>query len=206
MADIKLTSDAVQLDDALPFIELIGGNLTRLWDESPAFLTIYRLPDLWLPSGRVTACDGFIMERGQFARPVIAGRYPVLLGIERFRSKDELTEDQRVAFAMIRFADRPAAEWQMAVLEGQDVATLKEGYIFGYPVDSGTGCFCDPAAQKLINEATDPEMMLRLGPQLSDGCGRPACDLKQRLNQDTWSVSANGTLKWAGTTGSESQS
>jgi len=46
----------------------------------------------------------------------------------------------------------------MALIAGQDVSTLQSGYIFGYGVDSGTGCFADPQAVDLINEASDPDM------------------------------------------------
>lgn len=34
----------------------------------------------------------------------------------------------------------------------QDLSALKEGGIFGYPVDSGTGCFMDRAAREALNE------------------------------------------------------
>jgi len=46
----------------------------------------------------------------------------------------------------------------MAIVAGQDLSTLEAGHFFGYPVDSGTGCFADSKAVGLINEASDPDM------------------------------------------------
>jgi hypothetical protein len=44
----------------------------------------------------------------------------------------------------------------MAVTAQADLATLKPGYIFGYPVDAGTGSFSDKAAgeavTRMVNE------------------------------------------------------
>lgn len=38
----------------------------------------------------------------------------------------------------------------MLVHEGQDTSALKEGHFFGYGVDSGTGCFIDLSAAKVL--------------------------------------------------------
>jgi hypothetical protein len=54
-------------------------------------------------------------------------------------------EDERVAFARIRFTEDEVASWEIATLPGQDPGKLKQGEIFGYPVDSGTGAYMDTA-------------------------------------------------------------
>jgi hypothetical protein len=49
----------------------------------------------------------------------------------------------RVAFARVDFSSQPVVRWEMALIEGQDAATLEAGHFFGYPVDAGTGSFVD---------------------------------------------------------------
>jgi len=60
--------------------------------------------------------------------------------------------DQRVAFSTVRFQETDPVVWKMMTVGSQDTATLKEGEIFGYPVDSGTGCFADLRAAMLMAE------------------------------------------------------
>jgi hypothetical protein len=150
--DTKLSSEATEVADPSAFIAPLGSPVTTSHDGKPTSLLVLRLPDIWLPSGQVTASDGFIMDREAFSRHVKPGRYPLVLAIAR------LGDDERVAFAILKFAESPIAKWEMAVTEGQDVTSLKKDQIFGYGVDSGIGCFCDPVAQKIINEASDPQM------------------------------------------------
>ena len=52
----------------------------------------------------------------------------------------------RVAFARVDFKQTPVVRWSMAIIDGQDVGTLKKDEIFGYGVDAGTGSFFDPVA------------------------------------------------------------
>jgi hypothetical protein len=152
MENIKLTSRATQLADSTSLMALLGASLTTASDHKPASVLCYQLPELWLPSGQVVASDGFIMDQSPFSRKVQPGEYPVVLVIAR------LGEDERVALAILRFSEAPVAKWEMAVTKGQDIKTLGKDEIFGYGVDSGTGCFCDPAAQKRINAVSDSQM------------------------------------------------
>lgn len=98
---------------------------------------------LKLPSGRVSAGDPFIAlsEAKPFAEAVPSGAFPVRLAAGDFPSGGV-----RVAFARIDFSGAPVVRWSMAVVEGQDIATLKDDEIFGYGVDAGTGAFFDPLA------------------------------------------------------------
>jgi hypothetical protein len=44
---------------------------------------------------------------------------------------------------MIKFKESKAVRWKMAIKKGQDPSILEEDEVFGYPVDSGVGCFMD---------------------------------------------------------------
>ena len=53
---------------------------------------------------------------------------------------------------MIRVAAGDPVSWELAVIPGQDPATLKQGEIFGYGVDSGTGCFASAEAAEIVSD------------------------------------------------------
>ena len=108
---------------------------------------------LTVTSGWVVACDPVSSpELEPFTRPVPAGAFPVTLSVAHFEDGD-----RRVAGALVRFADREAASWELALRPGDDPSELEEGEVFGYPVDSGTGCFMDESTARLILDHTDPE-------------------------------------------------
>ncbi|WP_072391563.1 DUF4241 domain-containing protein [Hyphomicrobium sp. CS1GBMeth3] len=98
-----------------------------------------------LPSGAICAADPFIAltDAKPFAQRTPTGTFPVRLAVADFPSGGV-----RVAFARVDFTSRPIARWSMAVVEGQDIATLKPNEMFGYGVDAGTGSFFDPVAGK----------------------------------------------------------
>lgn len=100
---------------------------------------------LTLTTGRIVACDAFITETTPYTTAVEPGTYPVLLSVAHFSDND-----QRVAAAMLQISDRQPVAWAMALIPEQDIATLEEGEIFGYPVDSGTGCFMDVEAAEVL--------------------------------------------------------
>jgi hypothetical protein len=104
--------------------------------------------DLRLPTGRLSACDPFTTEgRECFSLAFPHGTFPVVLVIA------ETSTDQRVAFAIVQFSVDAPARWEMLTTGNQDAATLKEGMIFGYPVDSGTGCFADFSILRQLADA-----------------------------------------------------
>jgi hypothetical protein len=108
---------------------------------------------LTLASGRVVACDPLASpEMEPFARAVPAGAFPVTLSVAHFEDGD-----RRVAGAMVRFAGGAPASWEPALRAGDDLSELGEGEIFGYPVDSGTGCFMDDETARLVLSDLDPE-------------------------------------------------
>jgi hypothetical protein len=111
------------------------------------------LCDLLLPTGRVVACDPFTSPDAEpFAREVPPGSYPVTLSVAHFDDGD-----QRVAAAMVRFAGREAVRWEMALAPEDDPAELGEGEIFGYGVDSGSGCFMDEAAAESLLDRVESD-------------------------------------------------
>lgn len=152
MSGISLFSEATQVSDLSTVTVLLGGPLTEADDGVTASVVIYQLENLWFPSGRVLASDGFIMDGDPFDRSIAPGRYPLQLVVARFG------DDERIALAILRVSQAPVKKWVMAITRGQDLATLKKDEIFGYGVDSGTGSFCDLSARNLINQINGPDM------------------------------------------------
>ena len=107
---------------------------------------------LKLPSGQVCAADPFIAlsDAKPFTQATPIGAFPVRLAVGDFPSGGS-----RVAFARVDFKRAPVVRWSMAVIEGQDAATLKPNEIFGYGVDAGTGSFFDPLAGKAAAKLLD---------------------------------------------------
>jgi|SRR5208283_2932149 len=104
--------------------------------------------DLFLPTGRLVACDPFVFPDAEpFSLSLPRGRFPLVLIIA------EIATDERVAFALVHFSRNTPARWEMLSVGSQDISNLKDGEIFGYPVDSGTGCFMDNSAGSLLNDA-----------------------------------------------------
>ncbi len=104
-----------------------------------------------LPTGAICACDPLVCldVTEPFEKSVAPGTYPVRLSIAHIRT------DQRVAFAMVQFSEEIAERWQLALFPGQDESKLKEGEIYGYTVDSGTGCFMDKMNVEILSAELD---------------------------------------------------
>jgi Protein of unknown function (DUF4241) len=100
-----------------------------------------------LRTGELVACDPFVcLDARPFQTKVLTGTFPVTLSIE------ESSGDQRVAFASIRLKPGVPVKWEMLLVGDQRVEELKPGEVFGYPVDSGTGCFMDVVAAKALDQ------------------------------------------------------
>lgn len=101
---------------------------------------------LKITSGQICAADPFVQLEATkpFKQPVPSGEFPVRLAVADHPAGK--VTDTRVAFARVDFSNRPVVTWRQALIEGQDLATLKPDENFGYPVDAGTGSFYDPAA------------------------------------------------------------
>lgn len=103
-----------------------------------------------LPTGKIVANDpvcNFQME--PFERTAAPGQYPVMLYVAH------IDDDQRVAFAEIRFTEELPAEFELATVSGNDVSKLGDDDFFGYGVDSGTGGFMDEITCGELEKLTD---------------------------------------------------
>jgi hypothetical protein len=141
----RLTAQAVKVDTALALAEVIGPGPTTTPDGKAVTFDCYTLGQLSLPSGKIVAADGFILfDAVPFTRSVKPGSYPLTVAVAL------LGNDQRIAFAQLRFSDHRIAKWEMAVTPGQDLSKLNADETYGYPVDSGTGSFADPGAQEVL--------------------------------------------------------
>jgi hypothetical protein len=114
--------------------------------DDPKVRVSFKLIDggmLTITSGEIVACDPFVfMELPAFVQKVPAGSYRVRFSHPMMHGE----VGGRVAFARVDFSSKPVTSWKMAVTAQNDVATLQAGYIFGYPVDAGTGSFLDKQA------------------------------------------------------------
>jgi hypothetical protein len=118
--------------------------------DQPVTISLEAAGDVVLPSGRLVASDGYIVDGEAFAIDLPAGRHPV--GILRVDFADG---DKRVAAALVRFGKGHPVSWDLALVSGQDPTVLAPDEIFGYGVDSGTGSFTSPEAVAVLKSPTD---------------------------------------------------
>lgn len=105
----------------------------------------FEIGNINLPSGNLVALDPLTtsgMPSFQVKFPV--GEFPVIIHKER--------DNNCVAYAEIVFSKQKPASWTMATLEGQRIEELGKGEIFGYPVQSGMGCFMDEKTQEELEK------------------------------------------------------
>lgn len=125
-------------------LENIQKLFSKNFVESP-LLESFEVGKIYLSSGKLVACDPLITNDMQpFTTEFPKGDFSVLLHKER--------ESNCVAYAEIIFSNSEVADWKMATIPGQSVKDLAEGEVFGYPVESGMGCFMDVDTQNSLNE------------------------------------------------------
>ncbi|CAA7194001.1 hypothetical protein CHRY9293_00380 [Chryseobacterium potabilaquae] len=125
-------------------IENIEKLFSKHFVESP-LLESFEVGKIYLSSGKLVACDPLITnDMKYFSTEFPKGDFSVLLHKER--------ESNCVAYAEIIFSDAEVQQWQLATTEGQNVKNLSEGEVFGYPVESGMGCFMDIDTQENLND------------------------------------------------------
>ncbi|MEN7367849.1 DUF4241 domain-containing protein [Bacillus safensis] len=66
--------------------------------------------------------------------------------------------DERVVYALIKFTNEQAIEWEIATRAGQELNELKEDEIFGYGVNTGMGCFMDAEAAQYLQAYEDEDI------------------------------------------------
>jgi hypothetical protein len=110
--------------------------------ESP-LLDTFEVGNISLTSGQLVACDPLTTSGMQaFSTQFPIGEFPVLVHKER--------ESNCIAYVEIVFKNAEAKNWKMATLKNQNIADLKGEEIFGYPVESGMGCFMDFETQTCL--------------------------------------------------------
>ncbi|HCR76578.1 DUF4241 domain-containing protein [Chryseobacterium sp. APV1] len=125
-------------------IENIKKLFSKNFVESP-LLESFEVGKIYLSSGKLVACDPLITnDMKPFSIPFPKGDFAVLLHKER--------ESNCVAYAEIIFSQSEITDWKLATTEGQNIKDLAEGEVFGYPVESGMGCFMDVDTQNSLND------------------------------------------------------
>jgi len=125
-------------------IENIKKLFSKDFVESP-LLESFEVGKIYLSSGKLVVCDPLITNDMQpFSVQFPKGDFSVLLHKER--------ESNCVAYAEIIFNNSAVSEWKLATTPGQDLRDLSEGEVFGFPVESGMGCFMDVDTQNSLNE------------------------------------------------------
>lgn len=125
-------------------IENIKKLFSRDFVENP-LLETYEVGNIHISSGFIVASDPLISpDHSAFNQEFPKGDFQVLVHKER--------ESNCIAFAEIVFDKNQLAEnWTLALCGDQNLEDLKEGEIFGYPVESGMGSFMDKNAQNALN-------------------------------------------------------
>jgi hypothetical protein len=116
--------------------------------------------ELRLATGALIAADPSLLfgDAAPFARRLPSGSFPVLLSVATtsFHGRDGTPHtDERIGAAMLRFGDGKPERWELAVLDGEDPASLVDDEVFGYPVTSGFGCFIDAGALDAYTDLGD---------------------------------------------------
>lgn len=97
-----------------------------------------------ITTGKIVACDPVITNDMQaFSTDFTKGEFPVLVHKER--------ESNCIAYVEIQFSEAEIKEWKLATTDDQNISDLKGEEIFGYPVESGMGCFMDLETQECLN-------------------------------------------------------
>jgi hypothetical protein len=153
---MKLSTRHTVLPDASDFADVVGSSPRAMFEVGALALVTVRLDDLRVRSGGIIASDGYVLDRDAepFARPIPSGDYPLTLLIA------DIDGDERIAFAQVKLSPQPVVRWEMAA--PRDAEPLQPGQMYGYGVDSGTGCFADAAAYKLVaaqNETFSDRLM-----------------------------------------------
>jgi hypothetical protein len=109
-------------------------------------LARHSVGDLVLSTGALVACDPFTApDTDPFTLRLPPGTYPLVLSVANYED-----DDRRVAGAMLQISSSQVVSWELALLPDQSLSELEDGEIFGYGVDSGTGCFMDEDAAEIL--------------------------------------------------------
>jgi len=103
-------------------------------------------------SGQIIATDPVMLSDAiAFNEKFPVGEFPVELAMANINAN----KDRRIAFARIKFSDKPIRKWEFALLPGQTPIPIKSKEIYGYGVDAGLGLFVDQVARNSLNDILD---------------------------------------------------
>ncbi|MGV8915544.1 MAG: DUF4241 domain-containing protein [Kaistella sp.] len=124
-------------------VENIAELFSKKFIENPLVET-FDAGTINLPTGRLVACDPLITnDMKEFRINFPQGEFPVLVHKEK--------DTNCIAYVEIIFGDSEITKWKLATTEEQNTEELKDEEIFGYPVESGMGCFMDVETQECLN-------------------------------------------------------
>lgn len=108
--------------------------------------------NLKVSSGQIIATDPVTLSDAiAFNEEFPIGEFPVELAMANISAN----KDRRVAFARVKFSDKPISKWEFALLPGQAPISLNSKEIYGYGVDTGLGLFVDQEAKNNLNMILD---------------------------------------------------
>lgn len=130
-----------------------------------------------LPSGRIVACDHLADPgREPFTVTVEPGTYPYVVWTTLESYTTGMRPSRDVAALQVVVRDEPATRWEMALVEGQDIAKIADDdrAFFGFPVDAGVGTLASPEALAALDtwdEGDIEEAFIDPGTELSERTG-----------------------------------
>lgn len=108
---------------------------------------LLQLGELAVPSGKIVAADPlYSLPYGGtpcFCRTIPSGHYPVIISVYTHRQYGS-----RYLAAKLQITNREAVAFELALKGAEEASQLEEDEIFGFPVETGLGCFCDANIQK----------------------------------------------------------
>ncbi|WP_313533557.1 DUF4241 domain-containing protein [Sphingobacterium athyrii] len=108
--------------------------------------------NLKVSSGQIIATDPVMLSDAiAFNEKFPVGEFPVELAMANINAN----KDRRIAFARIKFSDKPIRKWEFALLPGETPIPIKSKEIYGYGVDAGLGLFVDQSAKNSLNTLLD---------------------------------------------------
>ena len=124
-------------------IENIQKLFSKNFVENP-LLETFEVGKLHLSSGQLVASDPLITpDKQPFTVKFPKGDFTTFVHKER--------ESNCVAYVEIVFSEDKITDWKLATTDEQNADELKGEEIFGYPVESGMGCFMDFETQNNLN-------------------------------------------------------
>lgn len=116
-------------------------------------IELLNIGKLNITSGKIIVSDPlvYLSHSIPLNKTIKPGTYDVTVCVAKTEEMGE-----RYAIVMVKFTDKPAVKWEMALTERDNIDELKnDGDYFGFPVDAGLGSFCDLETQNLYNGFVD---------------------------------------------------